>query len=187
MRQQFIQGYRYFIFSEFFLIAYNISNCSLATDLKYLKIKFKALFLILILITSWFLFDFSRIVIINNERSITLNKFLNHNISFLNSKNGLAWDVGMIGYFSNGRILDVNGLVNGRSVAKMSKEERVAYFTENYPIDFIFANKDQINSIQKTIENSSWIVYETYNFPNFSSKDDTHYLLLNSATLDPRD
>jgi hypothetical protein len=57
---------------------------------------------------------------------------------------GIAWDVGFVGYFSNGVILDGDGLINGREIARMQKRDRLQNFVSSHSIKFVFANDGQL-------------------------------------------
>ena len=185
IRQQFIQGFRYFIFIEFFIISYNIYEISKgkyyrfnANKISSININVKCKYIFALLLVIWFVFDYSRVYFISKIRVETLDSFLDKKLDFLAGTNGIAWDVGMIGYFTNATILDPNGLVNGRSIAKFNQNERIEYFVGKYKIDFIFANEAQLKSLEPYIDSYNWTLYNTYNFPNFSNNLDKHYLLI---------
>ena len=84
----------------------------------------------------------------------------------------------MIGYFSKSVILDPNGLVNGREIAKLSEDDRLNQFIENNNLDYIFVNDKQMRQVGKYLNLTKWIKLGSYSFPNFNKKSqDIHYLL----------
>ncbi len=86
----------------------------------------------------------------------------------------------MIGYFSRGDILDPNGLVNGREIARIASSERLELLKNN-TIDFVFVNEGQRNILEKYFDLSNFVYAGEFQFPNSRSGDDTHYLLVKSV------
>ena len=181
-RGQMIQGIRYFIFIESFLITFNYLTLNKRLKntkiLSFSDIK-KFIFPFLVAITLlWLIYDFNVFYRISQGRSETFLNLKNQDFSCYEGSNTLAWDVGMIGYFSKSNILDPNGLVNGREIAKLSTDIRLENFIKNKKIDNIFANKVQFEELQKFIDTSTWSKIGEYEFPNFrQNSSDTHYLL----------
>ena len=179
IKGQIIHGVRYFLFLETFLISFNLLICN-RYDCKQL-IKFKKnyqYFFIPLIISTWIIHDFNVLNRISKGRSETFLNMSNQDLSCLHNRKLLAWDVGMIGYFSKAYILDSNGLVNGREFAKLSKDQRLKQFINNEKIDYVFANNYQIDEIEKYIDLKKWINLGSYEFPNFNrNSKDIHYLL----------
>jgi hypothetical protein len=177
-RQQALQGYRYFIFIEFFLTAYNIYSLrrceARVTDHKVPRL---VILVACVLIAGWQFFDFTRLEVINSGRSLTYARFSNSDLSYLNKEIGIAWDVGMIGYFSDGYILDPQGLVNGRKYASMKGADRLSIFPLAN-VDFVFANQEQIDALKPYLNVNGWTEVGQFDFPNFNKLPDTHYLLV---------
>lgn len=177
-RQQALQGYRYFIFIEFFLTAYNVYSlrwCETCdTDRKVPRL---VLLVACVLITGWQFYDFTRLKVINSGRSSSFARFSHADLSYLNKKIGIAWDVGMIGFFSDGYILDPNGLVNGRKFATMKGSDRLSIFS-SANVDFVFANQEQIATLKPYLNVGGWTEVGQFDFPNFNKLPDTHYLLV---------
>ena len=122
--------------------------------------------------------DFNVLNKISEGRSQTFLNLRNQDLSCLNDKNLIAWDVGMIGYFSKSFILDPNGLVNGRKFAKLSEDERLNQFINKKKIDYVFVNDKQMNELGKYLELLKWKNLGSYSFPNFrKNSQDIHYLL----------
>lgn len=180
IRHQALQGYRYFVAIEFFLLTYNIMSLPESKSLTLNGfIRNNAVLLVVIsLVVSWNIFDFSRLQIISSGRSRTFHEFADKDIKFLSEKNGVAWDVGMIGFFSDGRILDPNGLVNGRDFADKTSQERLDSICRDDKIDFVFANMEQLRALNKCLDTNKWTTVNSYDFPNFNGQPDTHYLIV---------
>ena len=130
------------------------------------------------LISPWFWHDFYTLDKISEGRSQTFFNLRNQDLSCLKNKNLIAWDVGMIGYFSKSFILDPNGLVNGRELAKLNEDDRLNLFINKSKIDYVFLNDNQMREVGKYLELTNWINLGAYAFPNFKkNSQDIHYLL----------
>jgi hypothetical protein len=190
MRHQNVQGYRYFVFIEFFLLAVNTALVAPGQDISMTRDQSRwppiALLGLTVLLVAWESYDWHRLDLLNAGRSASFEKFLLRDLGDLRGKRGLAWDVGMIGYFSQSTILDSNGLVNGRDVARLPAAERLRRFTAT-PVDFVFANDDQLEQLRGLLETRNWHLRARYQFPNASGNPDTHYLLVRDpvAAADP--
>ena len=168
-----VQGIRYFIFLETFLISYNLLICNTYdfNQLVHKKTNYKYILCLFIplLISPWLWHDFNGLKRISEGRSQTFLNLSNQDLGCLNNKNLIAWDVGMIGYFSKSFILDPNGLVNGRELAKLRGDDRLNQLIKNNDIDYAFVNEFQLKD---------WINLGSYKFPNFKkNSQDIHYLL----------
>jgi hypothetical protein len=175
IRHQEVQGYRYFVPLECFLIGFNIRilQCrSMPQRTPRIPGSVVAL-----LAVCWWLFDWHRFQIVNDGRATTYETFKRLDLGDLSEKSGLAWDVGMIGYFSGGRILDANGLVNGRKLAAKPYAQRLQELARQH-VDFVFANRQQQDQISQLLGSGYWILRATFEFPNLSGDPDTHYLLV---------
>ena len=182
IKGQMVQGIRYFIFLETFLISYNLLICNTYdfNQLVHKKTNYKYILCLFIplLISPWLWHDFNGLKRISEGRSQTFLNLSNQDLGCLNNKNLIAWDVGMIGYFSKSFILDPNGLVNGRELAKLRGDDRLNQLIKNNDIDYAFVNEFQLKDLGKYIELKDWINLGSYKFPNFKkNSQDIHYLL----------
>jgi hypothetical protein len=91
-------------------------------------------------------------------------------------KNIIASDVGFITYFSNGKTCDMAGLVDGRKMAAMTTQERVAYCAQQSPA-MLFVTSGQAHAIGEYIDLNNWDVCGIYDFTNVHSND-RHYLIV---------
>lgn len=180
-RHQAVQGYRYFVFIEFFLLAVNAAVVarSQEPELDRASPRWRpvALLGLIAILAAWETFDWRHLEVLSVGRSATFEKFRQGDLSDLRGRRGLAWDVGMIGEFSQSTILDPNGLVNGREMARLHKSERLQRLTAT-PVDFVFANDEQLGELDGLLDTKSWHLRGQYQFPNFSGNPDTHHLLV---------
>ena len=182
IKGQMIQGIRYFIFIETFLISFNLLICNEYYLKKFTEHKknyrYYIYLFIPLLISPWLWHDFDVLNKISYGRTQTFLNLSNQDLRCLNNKNLIAWDVGMIGYFSKSVILDPNGLVNGRELAKLSEDDRLNQFIENNNLDYVFVNDKQMRQVGKYLNLTKWIKLGSYSFPNFNkNSQDIHYLL----------
>ena len=89
---------------------------------------------------------------------------------------GVAFDIGFVGYFTDGAICDLNGLVNGPEAARLSEDERAARCAEQSPV-FAFLTPSQAGFVQKYVDMSTWAVCHRYEFTNLRVPE-PHYLLV---------
>ena len=185
LRQQIIQGYRYFIFIEFFIAQFCIyrlaridASATVLTGFLPRTWDRIPVYVAIICAAAALAYDLRRMSVINQGRSETLIKFTELNLAQLRGLHGVAWDVGMIGYFSKGQILDPNGLVNGRQFAALSRIKRLNQICQSKDIKFIFVNTGQLEAIRKCIDTDGWVSLGAFNFPNFSGHLDTHWLFV---------
>jgi hypothetical protein len=184
VRHQAVQGIRYFVFLEFFLISFNLHALdgaspaalrpvSLSPTLKPWAIGCAAVVAI-----TWYALDFSRLRAISAGRTATFARFRELDLADLRGRTGIAWDVGMIGYFSDGLILDGNGLVNGRRIARTLVRDRLEEFVRDHRVDFVFANEEQAQELAGLLSTKGWIARGSFDFPNFDGAPDRHVLLV---------
>jgi hypothetical protein len=195
LRQQAVQGYRYFVFVEFFLVAFNAavlsagglgsSHGSQRWFESWSPRTWAAASGIVAVLVAWQLADYLRLARMIEGRSASLQRFRSLDLHELTGTEGIAWDVGMIGYFTQATILDGNGLVDGRKVARMSKAERLKDFAGNHHISFVFANDEQLRQLRDVMDVRSWEIRGTFEFPNFSGQPDRHTLLTRRDNTGP--
>ena len=183
-RQQSVQGIRYYIFIEFYIISFNLWSLS--------KFKFNELnttiytkklmaFVTICFFIMANMFDYRKFEIIVNGRSNSFQSFMSRDLSYLKDHLGIAYDIGMIGYFTSATILDPNGLIHGLDVAKLSRKERMEWICNKEKISFAFLNNIQFREISKCLNISNWVDSGQFAFPNYGGGMDVHYLL-----IDPR-
>jgi hypothetical protein len=177
-------GYRYFVFVEFFLLAYNIGRLDQAPlrfappDARRQRRLRLAAPLALVVLAAWQFLDYQRLAKMIEGRSASMAKFLALDLSALRGSEGIAWDIGMIGYFSQATILDVHGLVNGRAYAGMTDEARLRRFAADPKLRFAFGDQEQLDGLNALTDTRSWKLLESFDFPNFNGLPGRHYLLV---------
>lgn len=95
----------------------------------------------------------------------------------------VAGDVGFVGYFTQGRICDMAGLVNGRTMAALSGAQRMHICVGNH-VSAIFMGRPQLQFFNQFLPIGDWKVCKTVDFPTVSSED-WHYLATPDASLCP--
>lgn len=92
----------------------------------------------------------------------------------------IAGDVGFVGYFSQGVVCDINGLVNGRAAAKQTPTQRVQNCLQSHPA-MVFATRDQAMMVNKILPLTSWTACRSFDFVNTSSNDRHYVFVADSA------
>jgi hypothetical protein len=176
-RGQQIQGARYFVWTLFFSILWNIFELSgvppghrLQTQNNTLAFCFLALLLLALPFESRMLYPMLR------DRSGLLKQFEGSHFESLQGKRGVAFDIGYIGYFSRADICDLAGLVNGRDKARQTTRERLAGCLASHP-DFIFVNLGGIGYAANHLPIQDWQICSRYDFKTVN-QNDPHYLIV---------
>ncbi len=127
LRGQQVQGARYFVWTLFFSILWNILELSNLPSTQQshpqgetLAYCFLALLLLALPFESKMVYPMLR------DRAALVKQFETDHLEALEGKRGVAFDVGQIGYFSRADICDLAGLVNGRDKARQTEAERFA-------------------------------------------------------------
>lgn len=178
VRKQALQGVRYFVFIEFFLITLNLLTIRAAGVwlTPFQPSLRRARVIVYAGVALWFLFDLRVLGQVYSGRSETFLKFVKGDFKSLSGRTGVAWDVGMIGYFSQAAIIDPNGLVNGRDWARLSSMKRLQLIGEQ-KIDFAFVNDSQRGTLARVLDLSQFASMAEFAFPNAGGNRDIHYLL----------
>ncbi|MFT5486209.1 MAG: hypothetical protein ACI9JL_004083 [Paracoccaceae bacterium] len=136
--------------------------------------------LVIITSASWIVESIfvNRIMVTSGE---TLRSIAAVPMDKLRDKRGIAGDVGFAMYFSGASICDFNGLINGRTFAAMSFDERVRSCVSGQH-EFLFVSPLQLEILNKATSGryESWIVCGTFTFENVLNSS-THRLLLHPA------
>jgi hypothetical protein len=174
LRGQEIQGVRYFAWTFFFAIVWNIlelGSCD-AGDLRGRWLVYGFLVLLAIALP----FEAIAMHRVLTHRSETMREFEAERLGVLRDERGIASDIGYVGYFTGAKICDLAGLVNGREAARLSSPER-AHACVNTDPDLIFANGSQLAPLARMMDLSQWKVCGRYEFTNVTTPD-THYLVV---------
>lgn len=186
MRGQAVQGVRYFLWAMLFSIAWNL--WTLARGAEQPRIQNAALIISALLIVCVLPLDIyygSRTML---GRAETFQQMRSSQLDRLNGHVMLADDIGFISYFSQANVCDLNGLVNGRSFAALTQQQRIQACVDLKP-DALFLTTLRIKIMRAYIPDleQQWTPCKKIDFPNVHSND-THYLLIRTekvATLCP--
>ncbi len=173
MSRQSLQGVRYFVFLEIYLITLNVMH----VEGERPGIPQRLLQGAVVVTALWFATDAIMFARISAGRSSTFERLAAMDLTKLAGKNGVAYDIGMIGYFTAGHILDVNGLVDGREIASLPASARLERFA-GLPVEFVFANPQQLSQINQYIDTSGMASAGQFDFPNLNGTSDAHTLLI---------
>jgi len=175
-RGQQIQGIRYLIWPLLFSITWNMLTARDGWPVLGSRLKFAAIGLVAL---AW-AFELPIALRIDRGRSRTLVEMRSSHLDRLHGE-GVAGDVGFIGYFSQATICDAKGLVNGRVAAAMTTEERMHACMASHPT-FAFATQKQIDSYHdvRLFRRDDWLECGSVTFQNVESED-RHWLLVRRA------
>ena len=186
LRGQEIQGVRYFAWTFFFPIVWNILEVArLPRPNSAIKwpgnrsALLLALFLFLLAVEAPF--EIRAMYRVLTHRSETMRTFEARHLDVLRERRGVASDIGYIGYFSGAQICDLAGLVNGRAAARLTSSERNLACIRTDP-DFLFLNTSQLAPLIGLADLSGWQVCGRYDFTNVRALD-SHYLLVRPSIV----
>ncbi len=177
-RGQQIQGIRYFGWTLFFPLLWNLLRVAggdqrpapgFARGLGALLLLF---FVALLPAFVWEAKTFHRLFL---DRGAALNQFrAQGQLGSLRGQLGVAEDVGFVGYFTQGDICDPYGLVNGRAAAKLKYAQRFDQCMAMHPV-FAFGSREFLQKVTFQRSLAGWSVCGAYPFDNVRSPD-VHYL-----------
>lgn len=181
LRGQQVQGARYFVWTLFFSILWNILELSALSCADPSQPQGKRLaycFLSLLLLALPF--EFKMVYPMLRDRAVLVRQFESDHLQTLEGKRGVAFDVGQIGYFSRADICDLAGLVNGRDKARQTEAERFAGCAASHP-DFMFIATGEINEIRHLLPLDDWQVCSQYDYRTVK-QNVVHYLIVPPST-----
>jgi hypothetical protein len=176
LRGQEIQGVRYFAWTFYFSIVWNVLELAepaareTALDLQLFLYAFFAL------VAIDLPFEAVAMHRVLMHRDATIRQFEGERLEVLRYSRGIASDIGYIGYFTGANICDLAGLVNGRNAARLSSVQRARACVNTSP-DFIFANISQLVPLNSMANLSGWSICGRYDFTNVTTPD-RHYLVV---------
>jgi hypothetical protein len=173
VRGQQIHGIRYMLWALLFSIVWNLLQSSPALQLRTVFLYAFAA----VMIFAW-IFELPILLRVDRGRSQNLKVMEEAHLDQLHGE-GMAGDVGFIGYFSRASICDLNGLVNGRVAAAMTENQRAAGCSADKPA-FLFLSDMQIGYFDLFYSLQSKTAFfncGSVNFTNVNSTD-RHWLLV---------
>lgn len=178
-RGQQIQGIRYFGWTLFFPLLWNLLRAAEAErptgPLVHQGLRaLLVLFLIALLPAfAWESRTFHRIFA---DRGLALNTFRGQDLLGLSGQLGIAEDVGFVGYFTQGNICDPYGLVNGRAAARLKYAQRFDHCMALHPA-FAFGSREFLQKVTHEQDLAGWSVCGSYPFDNVRARD-VHFLVV---------
>jgi len=180
LRGQQIQGARYFVWTLFFSVLWNILEIGRLSPDREGRRGFVPVYGFIVLLLLAAPFEARLMAPMLRERANIMKTFESQHFEVFQGKQGVAYDVGYVGYFSRASICDLAGLVNGREKATLNRNARIAACAASHP-DFLYLNAGQIDSISHLLSLKDWQVCGHYDYNNVHTSD-RHYLLLPSST-----
>jgi hypothetical protein len=176
LRGQMIQGVRYFCWTMFFAALWNIlelSELPAGTPRRSRSDLWIYAFLLLLALDL-------PIETVNMHRVLenrvgTVRRFEGQHLEQLRDEHGVAADIGYIGYFTQARLCDLAGLVNGRAAARLTRIARAQACLATQP-DFIFGTTGQLGLLAELMDLGNWQICGRYDLVNVSTLD-AHYLI----------
>jgi len=177
LRGQEIQGARHLVWCFFFSICWNIFELWHSARSLHTPSFSTASAILLVICISVMPLESHVMYRVLRTRSNTMKTFMSENLQLpLQGSLGVARDVGYISYFTQDKICDLAGLVNGRIAASMNDDQRLEACARLRP-SFAFVNADQAYVIAQVIDVSEWKVCGKYDFGNLRIPD-RHFLLV---------
>jgi hypothetical protein len=124
----------------------------------------------------------SRVARLLDGRSQLFLAMRGQSLERLRSTTGAAFDIGFIAYFSEARMLDFSGLVNGRARAVMPIAERTARVAAEHP-DFLFISRRQAGGLRTALDLSAYSVCARFRLPSLSGGEPYVLALRDSARV----
>jgi hypothetical protein len=173
VKGQQIHGIRYLIWGLLFSIVWNLMLARAVPAPRPIFLAAAAC----ALIACWIV-EVPIVLRVDRGRSESLAMLERSHLDQLHGE-GLAGDVGYIGYFSEAPICDMNGLINGRAAAQMTYDQRSEACVAAQP-SFLFVSKlqaDYLDSMFHMNSETDWLNCGWVDFTNVGSVD-RHFLLV---------
>lgn len=177
LRQQTLQGIRYFVWATIFSIVLNILTIadakpqpnfwgSLSAKQRYSISGLALLFLIILPFDSYYAYR------VMSGRARTFLHMRNESLWRLADQSLVAEDIGFIGYFSRANVCDLSGLINGREAAEKTFDERMLTCISQRPVA-LFVSEPLFAEITKypSMPASDWVVCDKADFTNVRGND----------------
>jgi hypothetical protein len=178
VRGQQVQGIRYFLWTLWFPILWNILELrwnasepapSTARGLRFATYGVAVMLIVLVPIESTLLYRLFR------ARSQSLAEFRAQHLERLSSMQVVAFDVGYIGYFTHAPLCDMAGLVNGRVRARLAFHQRVNLCVAEHP-QIAFVSRFSLDELANSLDLKGWSICSVYDLANLRASD-LHYLI----------
>jgi hypothetical protein len=178
-RGQILQGVRHVLWAYLFPIAWNVETLEAAEAVpRGRRVPLAAAAVLLAAAWSW---EGVRVARLLDQRDRLFLAMRGWPLERLRSSTGAAFDIGFISYFSEARMLDFSGLVNGRAWAVTPAAERTARIAAARP-DFLFLSRRQTAGLQSALDLGAYRVCERVHLPTLSGGE-TYALALRGSAL----
>jgi hypothetical protein len=185
LRGQILHGVRHVLWAYLFLIAWNLGLLALTPRVNEpapSPVRWRAgLAAAALLVAAAWAWEGSRVARLLASRNQLFLAMRGQSLERLRSTTGAAFDIGFISYFTEARMLDFSGLVNGRAMAVMPIAERTARIAAENP-DFLFLSSHQASSLQGALDLGAYTVCERFQISSLSSVE-PYVLAVRDATL----
>ncbi len=183
-RGQAIQGIRYFGWTMFFPLLWNLLRLADLLPAHRPRLPERLLnasvILLLIALVPAFAWESGTFHRLFAGRGQALDRFRGEpSLARLHGVPGIAEDVGFVGYFTQGDICDPYGLVNGRAAARLNYQQRLEHCMALHP-RFAFGSDGFLHKVQSFQNLAGWFVCGAYPFENVRSHD-VHFLVMEPA------
>jgi hypothetical protein len=181
VRGQILHGVRHVFWVYLFLIAWNLGILGrIGRQAPAAPTRLPSRFLrhgtatgLTVLLLAW-CFETPAVAAILRSRAEIFEAMRGQALNRLSRGQGAAYDVGFIGYFTGASILDGNGLVNGRTFAVLTREERARRIGAMRP-DFLFVNQEQAAGLTPFLDLEAYRICHRYRSINLGSEQ-IHFL-----------
>lgn len=182
-RGQILHGVRHVLWAYLFLIAWNLSaiGATAGENARTRRALFPAVGAAAILLAAAWTWEGTRVARLLDARNHLFLAMRSQSLERLRESTGAAFDIGFIAFFSDARMLDFSGLVNGRAMAVMPIAERTAQIVAKRP-DFLFLSHSQTVHLQGALDLDAYSVCERYRLPTLSGGE-PYVLALRSSAL----
>jgi hypothetical protein len=191
LRGQILHGIRHVLWAYLFLIAWNLGLLTEPTGAPHpaaapgrLRRWRAAAILAALLLAGVWAWEGARVARLLAGRSALFLAMRSGSLDRLRAATGAAFDIGFIAYFTEARMLDFSGLVNGRAVAVMPIAQRTAQIAAQRP-DFLFLSHRQAAGLRGALDLGAYRVCRRFRMPSLSGGEPYVLALRSSAPALP--
>ncbi|HKI01269.1 MAG TPA: hypothetical protein VKK31_04765 [Thermoanaerobaculia bacterium] len=160
-RGQILHGVRYLLWVYLFLIAWNLRVPARPSGPGEPWPRGYRLWTVAAVLLALWAFEGRTVVRVLSARNRMLLAMRSDDLGRLRATTGAGFDIGFVAFFSQARILDFNGLVNGRGIAALEPVERLRQMSAAKP-DFLFVTEPQMKSLAPFLDIDSYRVCHQY-------------------------
>jgi len=166
-RGQILHGVRYFTSVYLFLIVWNFCIPARSADRSEAWPQGYRLWAVAAFLLALWVYEGNIVIRVLSARNQMLLAMQSEDLGRLRNATGAGFDIGFIAFFSQARILDFSGLVNGRDVAALTSAQRLRRISTASP-DFLFVNEPQMEGLAPYLDIGSYRVCHQYRMTTLS-------------------